>query len=62
MSGDFPAQNPAMAEITWTPIKLCKITAAFTNRLVVQEQRFRPGCWVLIMDPEAVPWIGSLGP
>jgi len=54
----FP-RAPAMAEITWTPLGQQSFTS-FTNRLVMQEQRFNQ--MGINYDRELLPQIGSWGP
>jgi len=54
----FPRAS-AMAEVTWTPSALHNY-ASFTNRLVVQKQRFTQ--MGLNYDHEIIPTIGTWGP
>jgi hexosaminidase len=54
----FP-RGSAMAEITWTPTN-SQNYSSFTNRLVVQEQRFAQ--MGVNYDHESIPQIGAWGP
>ncbi len=54
----FP-RGSAMAEITWTP-KSSQSYSSFTNRLVVQKQRFAQ--MGINYDHEIIPQIGTWGP
>ena len=54
----FPRES-AMAEITWTPTNL-QSYSSFTNRLVVQKQRFAQ--MGVNYDHEVLPQIGTWGP
>ncbi len=54
----FPRET-AMAELTWTPLNLQNYTN-FTNRLVVQDQRFNQ--MGVNYNHETIPQIGSWGP